>query len=329
MQLLFRLRSHTRTRKLGLAVPRGVTQAPDVVLERGPTGSIQGRLLARSAEVPVFGGLRLRALDGSGFDVVRDFVLWGRRPAVAPSGGAVRQHVPMDMPEFAFGGLPPGSFELSAFSADGFACSPAAQEVRAPADGLTFFFENAVERHPYVLTLLDAETGAALEPILAEVRLAGAWSDQPAGANKGEALITLVEGTAFEWRATSPGYQMAHGNADDFRREGKELVATRKLQRAFSVRLRMTDRSEGPHRFDRVTSSFVRWGTSAVAGAEVLADGVLVATSDANGIAGVDLLEQPTRIEVRLAGWRVLDSPNFRDGSARGFPTSDVWLVRE
>jgi len=122
---------------------------------------------------------------------------------------------------------------------------------------------------------------------------------------------------------------MTHGSADDFRPEGGDLVAKRVLQRAFSVRLRLRDRSEGSERFYGGTRSLVRWGTSTVAGAEVLADGELVATSDADGIAEVDLPDEPTRIEVRLAGWRVLDSPSFRNGKANQLPTSEVWMARE
>jgi hypothetical protein len=209
---------------------------------------------------------------------------------------------------------------------DGFACTSSSLRVQTPAKSLDFLFENAVRPRPYVLTLVDAESGAALEPILAEVRVERARSDL---TTQGGTLIALTEGVGFEWRATSPGHELARGSEADFHLEGQALVATRALRRGFGVRLRLRDRSGAQERFEVKTSTLVRWDTPAVAGAEILADGKLVATSDASGVADVDLPAEPAWIDVRLAGWRVLDSPSFRKGKAKGFPTSDVWMVRE
>lgn len=329
MRLVFQPPSDTRTRELELAVPLGVTQAPDLVLERRPTGSLRGQLRCRTKDVVVRGSLRLRALDGSGYEAERSFSFGGRRLVAALSGGSrvAREVEPTDNQEFLFVGLPAGMFELSAFSEDGHACSPASLQVQAPAEGLTMFFENAVALQSYVLTLVDAESRAILERVLAEVRIAGAWWDRPARPGQGEALVTLPEGVGFEWRAIVPGYRMVRGSADDFRPEGRTRVATRAVQRGFGLRLRLMDRSEGPEGVG--AGWIIRRGIEAVAGAEILADGELVATSDANGIADIELRGEPARIEVRLAGWRVLDSPSFRKGKAEYFPTSEVWMVRE
>jgi hypothetical protein len=327
MLVAFRQGFYARAQDLQTHVPLGVTQAPDTVLERLPTGTIRGRLRRSTREVPVPCSLRLRALEGSEFEVVRDFVLG--EPRVGERAKLAQEKDPTDAQEFQFQSIPAGSYELTAISMDGFACSPAALQVRTPAEGIDFSFDNGVQRRSYVLNLVDAGSGAALEPIFADVLVDGAWSDSDMLPDRGGPLVTLAEGIGFEWRATSPGYEMTRGSDADFHLEGESLVATRALRPGFAVRLRLRNQIAGQDASELAYSMSVRWGTPAVAGADVLADGELVATSDADGIADVQLASEPARIEIRLAGWRVLDSPSFRKGRPLSLPTSEVWMVRE
>lgn len=331
MQLVLQPPSDTRARKLELAVPLGVTQAPDLVVERRPIGSISGHLQCRTKDVVVRGSLRLRARDGSGYEAVRPFSVGGRRIVATRISGGVEAHEyapPTDTDAFLFEDVPTGAFELSAFTEDGHVCSPASLHVTAPSEGHAFFFENAVELRRHVLTLVDAESGAVLDGVRAEVRAGGAWSDRPVQPKRGEPLVALAEGVAFEWRAVAPGYRMASGSERDFRLEDGAMVATRALRRGFGVRLRLVNQGEGPRRLER-GGGWRSWGTPGVAGAGVLADGELVATSDERGIADLDLPAEPGLIEVRLAGWRVLDSREFREGKVRSSPAAEVWMIRE
>src|SRR5262245_36670179 len=79
MQVVLEPPADTRTRTLKLTVPLGITQAPDLVVERRSPGSVRGLLRCRNKEVLVQGLLRLRALDGSGFEAFSGFDLGGRR----------------------------------------------------------------------------------------------------------------------------------------------------------------------------------------------------------------------------------------------------------
>jgi len=123
---------------------------------------------------------------------------------------------------------------------------------------------------------------------------------------------------------------VARLTAKDFEADGDALVATCVLPRGFGVRLRLQEWSASldlPEMVRPFTTT--RWGPRELAGVEVLADGVLVATSDDLGIAELHLPAAPERIDLRLPGWRVVDSYWFARGKARSFPEARVTMARE
>jgi hypothetical protein len=289
-------------------------------------------LRSRDGRRPVVGTLRLRALDGSGYVVSRAFGFGaGRVVATGSAGDKTWDEFSsaQDMDKFRFDDVPPGRFELSVASNQGYACSPASIEVQAPAAGLVFQFENAVELRPYYLELVDGETGKTIAEPVTEVRVDGSRSAIDLGTRSDPRRAEMADGVRFEWTAFYPGYRLEHGSERDFGLEEGAMVGRRTLRHGLGLRLELHDYDLGPERWDARAESDPRWEASGVAGAEILADGVVVTTSDQNGIAELDLPQVPERIEVRLAGWRTLDSLCFRDGKVSCSLAAPVWLVRE
>jgi hypothetical protein len=119
------------------------------------------------------------------------------------------------------------------------------------------------------------------------------------------------------------------GSERDFLLQGDAMVARRALHRGFRLRLELKDLSEGAGLWRETGLRGVRWRRRGVAGAEILADGAPVATSDEQGIAQLELPAEPGRIEVRLPGWRVLESSCYRDGVVTCRATAVLPMVRE
>jgi hypothetical protein len=324
MRTTFRYPSETRARHLEFDVPRGVTQAPVLVVQRGAVGAIRGLIVSRKSSEPLEGYLRLRALDGSGYERSLSF---GRGKVLVIGDGIERLSSSTEnRQEFRFEGLPPSRFELSAFSLRGYTCSPAALEVQVPAEGLVFQVENAVRLRRYAFELTDAESGAVLDGVDAAIRLDEVWREWD---TKDGLLREIADGAQFEWAATAPGYRAEGGSERDFLLQGDAMVARRALHRGFSLRLELKDLSEGADLWRETGFRGVRWRRRGVAGAEILADGAPVATSDEHGIAQLELPAEPGRIEVRLPGWRVLESSCYRDGVVTCRATAVLPMVRE
>lgn len=327
MQVVLASMNETATRTLKVAAQRGLTQAPDVVFQRRESVSIRGWLRSRSGRREVEAHVRLRALDGSGYEEVS----WFRGET------------------FAFDRVPAGRFELAATSAEGHRWSPAALEISAPGEGLVLTCEDAVALRFYRFDLVDADSDVELGEASVSVRTESGYHRRIAMRDE----FRLAEGTRFEWRASLPGYRPSSGTELDFETRGAVSIARIGMRRGFSARLVLKDWTEAlvsskPREVTptpipvqgrgsrRVSvnhgtvwpSEVVRVGPGRLAGAAILADGVQVATSDALGVAELDLPAAPQRIDVVLPGWRVL-SPQLQDGQPAGSIETDVFLIRE
>ncbi len=313
--------SHIRPPLLSLPVPRGVTRAPDVTLARGSAGMIRGSVRCRSGAGWIDATVRLRALDGSGFEQVTRVGLGSRsvlRKQLKEQGSQLEDHeigvaAHGTSGPFEFENVPAGRFELSVSTSQGFPCSPTAIQIAAPAAGVVFACNDDIPLRTYRLRVVDAES---LEPVSSWfARVSSMGVDPSANWSSNRSLLQMTEGAQFEWRVFAEGYLSGLGTDRDFVPEGDESTATCALPRGFGARLTveawtgMAELAEVTVR--RVTT---RWGGPVLAGAQILADGVHVATSDERGIAEIELPSEPERIEVRLAGWRVVDSYGFRNG---------------
>lgn len=334
IQLVLDSTADTRVGQLALELPRGLTQAPDIVFDaREPAGSIRGRLKSRSGEW-VAGTVRVRALDGSGYEQER----W--------SNGM-----------FALESVPRGRFEVSIVSDSAFPCSPSARQVDVPAEGLVFTQEDGGGTRNFHFEATDESSGEPLESVRVEVRSAtGAVIVRDL---KRDEVLQLASGVRFQWRAWVSGYGLTCGDESAFAPEGDGLVARIAMHKGFSTRLVLREWSEienaepvpvpvpalpkaersSPSAAQRprkvadpgtfLVTTRRRGDSSRFEGAEILADGVLVARADGLGVAELDLASPPARIDVRLPGWRVLDSHSFSRNRAVSSSEAEVVLVRE
>jgi len=334
MQLVLTSTADTRVRQLALELRRGVTQAPDVVFDaREPAGSIRGRLKSRSGRL-VAGTVRVRALDGSGYE--------------RESGSTGT---------FALENVPRGRFEVSLVSDSGFPCSPSAREVDVPAEGLVFTQEDGAGTRDFRFEATDESSGEPLESVWVEAR--SATGAVIARDLKRDDVVQLASGVRFQWRAWVRGYRLTCGDESAFAPGGNGLVARIAMRKGFATRLVLrewselddvepapvparpkAERSRSADARPYVIQRFYDPGTELITtrrrgdpsrfeGAEILADGVLVARADGLGVAELDLASRPARIDVRLPGWRVLDSRSFSRNRAVSSSEAEVVLVRE
>jgi hypothetical protein len=334
IQLQLTSTAETRGRQFALELPRGLTQAPNIVFDaRDPPGSIRGRLKSRSGE-RVAGTVRVRALDGSGYEQE----CW--------SNGM-----------FALESVPRGRFEVSIVSDSAFPCAPIAQQVEVPAEGLVFTQEDGGGTRNFHFEATDENSGEPLQSVRVEVRsTTGAVIVRDL---KRDEVLQLASNVLFQWRAWVGGYGLTSGDESAFAPEGDGLVARIAMHKGFSTRLVLREWSEienaepvpvpvhalpkaersspsaaqRPRSFKDPGTEFRttrrRGDSSRFEGAEILADGVLVARADGLGVAELDLVSPPARIDVRLPGWRVLDSHSFSRNRAVSSSEAEVFLVRE
>lgn len=329
MQLVFTSSGSTRRERLQLDTPRGLTRAPDVVVPAASGGAVAGSL--RSPRPRQYTDkVLVRALDGSGF-VLSAMVGLQTRDRWSPVSGPASptsSDGPFTM-GFRLDGVPAGRYEVSIAAADGQRWLPSRLVIEAPAGGLAFQLDEAPPPLAYHLEVRDAESGATLEGPEASVSDAlgaPAWYERLA---PGAPLLELSEPRPFGWSVKAPGYASASGTERDFQGDGARRTLTVALRRGFAARLRLYDWSQSTGGRGWTHAPSRGWNLPGPAGVQVFADGALVVTSDERGIATFDLAAEPKRIELRLPGWRVIESRDFANGKLRGVLETEIWMVRE
>jgi hypothetical protein len=337
MQLVFLPPDSRQRERLALDVPPGLTQAPDVVIApQEPAGSIGGTLVSRG-HPRLLDSVRLRARDGSGYELwVTPALDQGAYRATRSAEGSAAFAVPRTVAEnepwtvaFRFQNVPAGRYELTVVASDGQSWSPSVLMVEPPAEGLVFELEAVLPALAYFLEARDAETGAPLENVHVSIHDAEGLLHRDESLARREPLLELARPVAFEWSAVAPGYRAARGSERDFQGDGARRTATIALHRGFSARLRFLDWSRSASGGRWSHGPWTEWSAPGPTGVQVLADGALVATSDEIGLATLDLDAAPSRIEPRLPGWRVLESPDLAVGKLAARLEAVIWMVRE
>lgn len=269
---------------LDLEVVVGLNEVGRLVLpvEDSP-GPLRGRLVAVAGTPDPFAVVLVRDL-ASGRDLV-----------VTPHWGWFG---PGDDCSFEIRGLPAGEYELSLVPIDGRRYEPERLRASPPEDGLEFRTFEAIGRG-YVLDVRDERSGEALDPSTALARIRGQWLGED-GAEHGFPLgFDRWVAYAKNHRPSSGDFAHAVPFVDE---EGNELGRIEvELLPGFGLAVLFKDAES----VRLVAPAFDGAFGEGVAGAEVLADGKVVATSDGDGLALVDLLRAPERLEFRKAGWRV------------------------
>ena len=242
----------------------------------GPLGNVEGVLRGLAGQHRSRGGaVTLVGLDYPGVRLSKS-ISYRRRDQeyVAP---------------FAFEGVPEGRYELTIHPLDNQRWNERSVIVRAPAEAIEFTCDDGVPTFDLEFRVLDAYSGAIVEPSW-EL----AWQADPARdvelVDDWESgrYLGLPETLEFTWLVHAEGYRLARGNQTQVVREGDLGVIEARLERGWGQRFLVTTGELAP-----------------LAGVELLADGVSVAHSDALGVIELDLPARPRALEFRLPGWQV------------------------
>ena len=309
-------------------VPPGPSRAPDfVVPAQEPAGAITGRLENETGELFPSTIVRLRAADGRRFDLFYE---------ANPNPGAqntLRSRIRTFLKEpatFRFTDVPYGEYELAVVPLDGSTWSPPSMRVTPPAENLVFTRQEIPTVERLAFHVFDAKTGEPIESFFTQFQGDHYWYPGALPATP-EKIFEAAGTQGFRWNLHAPGYALASGTREDFEARGDLRVATVRLEPGWGARLVLRDNLGlfGTFDTDGWRNFLIVVERPPVAGAEVYADGELVATSNAEGFAELRLDREPRRIEVHADGWRTLGSEHFQDGRLVGPPREVVvWMTR-
>ena len=216
---------------------------------------------------------------------------------------------PDEAKAFAFVRVPAGSYSLSAISVDGTRFAPESLTVSPPAERLEFRSVPTLEERFYV-TARDAESGEPIPRFTVAAAVHGQWLG-------GEADAEEDMFPSDRWIVSAAGHRPRLVERSDFESEGRTSEEEREglgmgeielrraqihLERGFGLPIVFRD---GDDDSLQVPATFGPLIGAPLAGVGVLADGELVATSDAEGLALVSLPSKPARLEFALPGWSV------------------------
>jgi hypothetical protein len=340
---------HARPRRgeesqtIEIALPLGDTTAPDLIAPAETSaGAIEGFLRARGGMDFPPAAVRLRAVDGrryEHYDVVdtkSQAATEGEVRMIGPHGQAIAVEL---KGFFEFQQVPEGEYELTVFATDGSSWSPSPLRVRPPRVDLEIVREDVGNWWTAYFRVSDAETGEPVTDFRAQILMNNAWTWEE---QKKSGQIQAPEQSAhgfgwafpetaqFRWNIHADGYCLASGTQANFVGKGPKRVAEVRLWKGYGARLVLRD-AQG--RFDVLDDDWagrVAAGEHApVVGAQVFADGELLATSDEHGVAAFEAPRCPERIEILAPGWTVLGSHQFRNGRIVGEAREIVvWMAR-
>jgi len=293
---------------LDLPIEEEGTSAYRIRLPEVPiAGAISGVLRGGEAGAPPMALLSLRSIDGGG---VRR---WLHPLERDPLWGNLTQED--DRLAFFFEDVPVGHLELSLFPLDGRAWAPRTVELDGPAEGLAFTCDDAAPPVTYHFEVEDAATGEPLEEFRAVFRADGWWNPEGLLLAPGVPAAKVSPDTSFTWMVYQPGYRPRYGELPG-EVEASQLTICLELEPGWGAELWLRDARGGGDRPELDT-----WVTMArvhqappVGGVEILADGVALGRSDAEGVFRVSLDEEPRVLEIGDASWEVVDSTFFADG---------------
>lgn len=301
------LTDHRPAQRVDLELERGASRDVEIVVAPlAPAGPIRGALVAPEAGNDPSGIVRLESIDGgstnfAAFCFELDF--FGKS---TPDGRAA----------FEFGEVPAGRYRLSVLPIDGRRYEPESIEVVAPAEVefRTEELEASSRGRTYELLLCDAKSGARLSEASLLFHLDPFWSSEVEQDDAFQELLELGEHAPASLVVSRPGYRPAFlylpGAFRSARREGDLVQVRLDLQPGWGAALIVVDAEQSLCGDDVMQSSIL--SMRGLAGARVVANGRVVGTSDARGLALCASDGPIEEFEVELAGWTVLACDRFR-----------------
>ncbi len=306
---------------MDLLLPAGHTDLGTIALATQPiAGDVRGVLVGREGGPQPGALLRLRSTTNA---AVERWSLVGDGSRI---GGRWSSQT-----LFAFGDLPVGDYELSAFPLHGVRFEPETVRVSPPADGVTFRQVDDDDRRPFAFRVTDAETGEPVERFRVQLGAADSRLGRSSYASNEQPVGALEPGERLEWTVFADGHGAASGDASAFDREGDLLVADVELPRGWGALVLVKDGDWLGARPDAADHGGLRGLVAPpIENVQVRADGVPVGATDASGAAPIALAARPAAITVHLPGWRVVGTRNVEKGSLDANATEAIfWLGRE
>jgi hypothetical protein len=161
----------------------------------------------------------------------------------------------------------------------------------------------------------DAQTGELHDDIYLHIhpgrRL---YTERKDAIDSGQPVLTYPERAFLNWTVQKPGYACASGDERAFteaRGDGLRLAEVR-LERGWKLSVAAWDDDSG----------------DPLQGVQVLCDGVLVGTTDAEGLLERHMPGPPAELRVALAGWQ-LTFPDEFGAPVDWRSCGDVWFGME
>ncbi len=273
------------SRTLALTVRPLEFEEVDVTLrERDNAGDVRGTLTSRTG---TYGNRVFVLLDGrsSGAPDLKAELDW------SDHDGELRA-------EYAFEDLPPGEYAVSVVSLlDKFTWSPAPRTVRPPAR-VDFEVADDAPTGNVSFEVVDAETGAAIEPFVMGYSAAGSASVVLRGMGaEGPHIYDLALDARLRFGVSSTGYAPSFGDETDLDfGAARDATVRVELRRGWGATFVVVDAET----------------KAGVAGAAIELDGRAVATTDDDGRASVYSASPPREVRARLGR---------REGAAADYET--------
>ena len=301
------LSDHRPVHRQDVELARGESKTLEIVLAPlAPAGAIRGTLVGPREGDDPSAIVRLESVDGGSTRLAAwcfELDFFGHSE---PDGRA----------GFEFDSVPAGRYTLSVLAIDGRSYAPASIEVEAPAE-IEFRTEELVgpgRELSYELVLCDAETGARIRDPVGLFHLDPFWSSQVESGDPVQELGGLGERSPVSVVVGRAGYRPAFLYLPDAyrsaRREGDRVEVRLDLQPGYGAALVVVDAERMTGGRNVELSDLLPM--EGLAGARVIANGRVVGTSDARGLALCASAGPIEDFEVELPGWTVLACDRFR-----------------
>lgn len=281
-----------------VTVVNGSTERLEIRLSSGVHGTVSGRLRSRTGNHRPKGAiLSLKGVDNPEFFRVTNATYRRRN----------REYTG----EFAFDGVPSGTYELSLRPLDNMRWSTLTMRVVSPVQGLEFMCEDDTRTFELELRAIDASTNSPIEQTWNIVKRNEPFDQRPLNVDVHTGSYKDVpDGVRLWWVLRAKGYRLATGTESDIHSAAGVRFIEAKLQRGWGQIFNVTTRDEEP--IERV---------------ELFADGVFVGTTDAKGIVSMDLSAKPSALEFRYRDWVVVWGEVDPSGDQFGWgPQTVVYL---
>jgi hypothetical protein len=198
---------------------------------------------------------------------------------------------------FSYPDLPEGRYKVSLVKDDFYDWSPLEVEAAVPSAGIEFVAHDDVNASDLAFRLVDASTSVAIKKGHLWFQIAQGNPRRAEVVSDATAIERVPAAARLEWRIDVEGFQPAFGDLSAFGEASQEGERPRRaaevlLEPGWGDRFRVRNEAD----------------SKPIPGVTVLADGVEVAETDADGVVVLLLAKPPEKLEFRNLGWITRDT---------------------